>query len=79
MNRFTNVSINSNIFMMIGRCVRSLPTSTSVPTPSQTSIEISGSRGIGAVSCGRTNTIDIFDLEEDEDDESDDESSSDEN
>uniref|UniRef100_A0A7S3Q2N8 Anaphase-promoting complex subunit 4 n=1 Tax=Chaetoceros debilis TaxID=122233 RepID=A0A7S3Q2N8_9STRA len=62
------------------RCVRTIAPLTSAPTPSQTSIEVSGSRGIGAVSCGRTNTIDIFDLEEDEDDESDDEeSSSDEN
>ena len=65
---------------MAGRCVRTIAPLTSAPAPSQTSIEVSGSRGIGAVSCGRTNTIDIFDLEEDEDDESDDEeSSSDEN
>jgi len=37
---------------------------------------MSGSRGIGGAICGATNTIDLFDLEEDE--ESDDDGSTDE-
>lgn len=40
------------------------------------SLVMSGSRGIGGVTCGATNTVDLFDLEEDED--SDEECSGDE-
>jgi hypothetical protein len=39
---------------------------------------MSGSRGIGGLTCKQSNTIDLFDLEEDEDDSDDDESSEEE-
>ena len=54
-----------------GRCVRSrAATETS-------SLIMSGSRGIGGLTCKKSNTIDLFDLEEEEDD-SEDESSEEE-
>ena len=55
-----------------GRCVRS---NAAVGT---SSLIMSGSRGIGGLTCKQSNTIDLFDLEEDEDDSDDDESSEEE-
>jgi len=61
-----------NLSRHIGRCVRSkAATDTS-------SLIMSGSRGIGGLTCKKSNTIDLFDLEEDEDDSDDDESSEEE-
>lgn len=40
------------------------------------SLVMSGSRGIGGVTCSRSNTIDLIDLEEDEDDDDSEEESS---
>jgi hypothetical protein len=49
------------------RCIRPKSASTT------TSIVVSGSRGIGGLTCNATSTIDLYDLEEDEEDSDDEE------
>ncbi len=57
--------IHTNLVVTIlGRVVRSKVSPITIP-----SMVLSGSKGIGGIICSRTNTIDIFDLEEDEEEE----------
>ena len=67
---FLSIKLWQLTFLYAGRCVRSKTSSNS------SSLLMSGSRGIGGITCDRTHTVDLFDLEEDEidsDEESDNE------